>query len=444
IEAPEINKTVMPYLTHSSEIVRLAALNACQVSDDKAMRAVIPLLGDAAPEVQSLSKEKLRESPFQNPVLLIESIVLPDRKVREGLFSLLESLEIKDVDIFRFARSQVERAYTNLMEAESSGIFKESPERDLLKEHLIQRNKERVETVLRVLATQDRTGQMRVIWRGVSSSDARQKSNALEALEDSLGRSLSRLLVPLLEDTSIDQCLETGKKFFQLPSFDSDPAIFYAHLLSKHDWVTVVLTLNLINKEGGNGVEKGLIEEAAKSENNHIRRMARHVLDRKGSDSFEKETKMETEISIPDKILHLRSIQIFEGLSVGEMAAIASVTEEVVYPEGEDVIKEGEQGETMFMIISGLVSVVKSQEGGGEIELDTIKAGDYFGEMALFEDQVRSATIRSKEETRVLVLHKREFNEIVREYPQIALHICKVLSQRLRKTHERVQILEKS
>ena len=152
---------------------------------------------------------------------------------------------------------------------------------------------------------------------------------------------------------------------------------------------------------------------------------------------------METGISIPDKILRLRGIQIFEGLSVSELAAIASVTEEVVHPVGTVVIKEGEAGESMYMIITGEVSVIKGQEGGSEIELDRILAGDYFGEMALFEDVVRSATIRTEEETRLLVLHKREFAEIVREYPQIALHICKVLSQRIRTLHEKIKREEK-
>ena len=152
---------------------------------------------------------------------------------------------------------------------------------------------------------------------------------------------------------------------------------------------------------------------------------------------------METETNIPEKILHLRRIQIFEGLSVSELAAVASVTDEVTYQPGETVIKEGEAGDTMYLIIKGEVSVNKDQGDGRNIELDRIGAGDYFGEMALFEDILRSATIRTEAASRLLVLHKREFTEIVREYPQIALHICKVLGARLRKLHEKVKRYEK-
>jgi len=152
---------------------------------------------------------------------------------------------------------------------------------------------------------------------------------------------------------------------------------------------------------------------------------------------------MGTEISIPDKILYLRKIQIFEELSITELAAVASVTEESVFQPGETVIKEGEPGEIMYLIIEGEVSVNKGQAKGHEIELDRISTGDYFGEMALFEDMPRSATIRTEKKTRLLMLHKREFAEIVREYPQIALNICRVLGARLRKSHDIVKCDEK-
>jgi hypothetical protein len=69
------------------------------------------------------------------------------------------------------------------------------------------------------------------------------------------------------------------------------------------------------------------------------------------------------------------------------------------------------------------------------IELDSIGAGDYFGEMALFGDDRRSATIQVKNNARFLTLHKQELQEIVREYPQIALHVCRVLSMRIRRLH---------
>lgn len=147
---------------------------------------------------------------------------------------------------------------------------------------------------------------------------------------------------------------------------------------------------------------------------------------------------MDTEMPIVEKILLLKNIAIFSGLTVSELGAIATVTEEVDFAEGETVIREGESGEKVFLIIDGEVSVFKAQDDNKQIELDTMESGNYFGEMALFEDAARSATIQTRKASRFLVLHKQEFNEIVREYPRIALQICAALSHRLRKIQSRL------
>ncbi len=436
LDPSDLNALVLPYLSHSSATVQKAALDAVRI-DDESLREVIRLLGDREETIRQTAVSRLRNAEHQNPELLIESLGLPDPRLRENVFKLLETLEVRDVEVLRFARGHLERAYRNLIEADALRRIQESPQRDLLIDHLLQKKRDRLDMVLRVLSTQDGSGRMRLIWRGLFSADARQRSNAVEALEDSLGRGLSRLMVPLLEDSQSSEVFAVARKEFRMETFFEDGAPLCRHLLDKHDWVTVMLTLKVIEAGGFQHVGTEACERFLEAENAHVRFVAREIAERNASSP--KETDMETSISIPDKILHLRGIRIFEDLAVGEMAAIASVTEETDFAAGEDVIREGEPGETMYMIVSGQVSVIKKKGGQEEIKLDTIHSGDYFGEMALFEDQVRSATIRTEEDSRFLVLHKREFEEIVREYPKIALHICRVLSHRLRKLHGRLE-----
>ncbi|MFO7556137.1 MAG: cyclic nucleotide-binding domain-containing protein [Desulfobacterales bacterium] len=148
---------------------------------------------------------------------------------------------------------------------------------------------------------------------------------------------------------------------------------------------------------------------------------------------------MTDEKTISEKIMLLKGIEIFQGLSVSELAAIASVVEEVDYPVGEIIIKEGTSGENLYLMINGEVSVIKDLGDINEVEMDRMTAGDYFGEMALFEDSVRSASIRTEKSSAFMVLHKQEFKEIVREYPQIALEICKVLIGRIRHLHQKIE-----
>ncbi len=153
---------------------------------------------------------------------------------------------------------------------------------------------------------------------------------------------------------------------------------------------------------------------------------------------------MADEVTISDKIMLLRGIDIFESLSVSELAATVSVVEEIDCTPGEIIIQEGTVGDTMYLVIKGEVSVIKDLGEINEIEIDRIKAGDYFGEMALFEDAVRSVSIRIEEPSRFMVLNKQEFKELVREYPQIALEICKVLSSRIRNLHTKIEKREYS
>jgi CRP-like cAMP-binding protein len=152
-----------------------------------------------------------------------------------------------------------------------------------------------------------------------------------------------------------------------------------------------------------------------------------------------KEQDLETaSIPLTDKILQLKRIEIFGDLSINELAAVASVTKEAAFDEGQRVFIEGERGDTLYLVLDGDVAVIKNCNTEKEIELDSIGAGEYFGEMALFTDDRRSATIRVKTTARFLNLHRRELHAIVSEYPQIALHVCRVLSMRIRRLHAKI------
>jgi len=439
LNAPQLNEAVSPYLSHSRESIRTAALEVFEITDDETLKQIVPLMGDLSEETGALAKKKIDQAPYNNGQILVESLSIPKRAVRESIFDLLESLDIKDLDVYRFARAQVESSYQYLAEAEGLKILAEGPARDLLSDHLNQSAAARMENTMRVLAAQDRSGQMRIIYRGLFSSDKRQQANSQEALEDQMDPSLSRIMLPLLGGVPDSERLAVGKKNFKLPHLGSDNASVFSHFLAKEDWVTVLLALYIMAQEKPDGADPKTLLELTESDNSHVRQMAQTVWKQTQDDPLKKEHEMDTEITISDKILHLKGIELFEGLSVGEFAAVASVTEEIVYAAGEFVIKEGDTGETMYLIVSGEVSVVKGQGQDQEIELARIGTGDYFGEMALVDDIVRSATVRTEKESCFLVLHKQEFKEIVREYPQIALQICKVLSARIRHLHEKVK-----
>jgi hypothetical protein len=307
-------------------------------------------------------------------------------------------------------------------------------------DHLEQQCRHLVDRVLRVLAVQDRSGQLRIINRGLLSPDRRQQANSQEALDDRLDHKLSSILLPLLEDSSIDQKLSAGLRRFGLPDFGEDPSALYNHLMLRHDdWVTVLLTLQLVaESDPAPRVDPATVQALTADDNPHLRVLAYRLVGQRSMTPTVEEDAMVAALMLPDIILRLKSIEIFESLSIGELAAVASVTEEADYDDNQIVIQQGDPGNTLYLIIDGEVAVIKSQEDGSDLELDRIGSGDYFGEMALFEQIPRTATIRTVRPCRMLVLHKQQFDEMVREYPQIALEICKVLSSRIRKLHQKM------
>jgi CRP-like cAMP-binding protein len=101
------------------------------------------------------------------------------------------------------------------------------------------------------------------------------------------------------------------------------------------------------------------------------------------------------------------------------------------YRAGETIAKQGEVGDCMYVIQAGTVEVVRESDAG-EVKLAELAEGDFFGEMALFEKDVRSATVRPLGEARVLTIDKKMFLRKVHEDPSLAFRIMQKMSQRIR------------
>jgi len=108
-----------------------------------------------------------------------------------------------------------------------------------------------------------------------------------------------------------------------------------------------------------------------------------------------------------------------------------------VYQTGETIVQEGEVGDCMYVIQSGKVEVVKQDETGW-VKLAELGKGDFFGEMALFEKDVRSATVRPLGEARVLTIDKRMFLRKIHEDPSLAFRVMEKMSRRVRELNQQL------
>ena len=103
-----------------------------------------------------------------------------------------------------------------------------------------------------------------------------------------------------------------------------------------------------------------------------------------------------------------------------------------VYRDGEIIVYQGEMGDSMYVIQAGQVEILQEEEGT-EVRLAVLSAGDFFGEMAIFEHEVRSATARALGEVRVLTIDEDTFLRRIHEDPSLAFRVMQKMSQRVRK-----------
>ena len=109
---------------------------------------------------------------------------------------------------------------------------------------------------------------------------------------------------------------------------------------------------------------------------------------------------------------------------------LARAVEDLVVAPGTVILRQGDPGDKFYLIRTGRVRVFR-QDAGLETELAVLQAGDDFGEMALFMEEPRSATVAALEETRLMVLSKEQFQSILKDFPNVTFAFVRQMSERI-------------
>ena len=112
-----------------------------------------------------------------------------------------------------------------------------------------------------------------------------------------------------------------------------------------------------------------------------------------------------------------------------------------VYKDGEVIVRQGDVGDCLFVILEGQAEVL-SEESGKEVRLRVAGKGEIIGEMAVFERVARSATVRALGEVRALTVDKKNFLRRIQEDPTVAFRLVEMLSRRVRELSEEVARLK--
>ena len=112
------------------------------------------------------------------------------------------------------------------------------------------------------------------------------------------------------------------------------------------------------------------------------------------------------------------------------------------YEPGQTIIRQGEMGDCMYVIQEGLVEVVK-EANGQNVRLAVLGKGEFFGEMAIFEEEARAATVRVLAPARILTIDRKNLLRRIQEDPSLAHRLVQVMSGRVRKLGEQITMDKK-
>ncbi len=128
----------------------------------------------------------------------------------------------------------------------------------------------------------------------------------------------------------------------------------------------------------------------------------------------------------------LQNIPLFSGLPDQDVQSLLKLAMPRNFAKNALVIREGAEGESLFIVTVGKVKVYLNDDNGKEIILSVLGPGDFIGELALIDDDSRSASVMTMEPSEFLVLPKAAFRDHLRKNPDLAMNIMRVLATRLR------------
>lgn len=135
----------------------------------------------------------------------------------------------------------------------------------------------------------------------------------------------------------------------------------------------------------------------------------------------------------------LGKVPLFQELEPSRLKLLAFTSEMINFQNGEILFKAGEPGDCAYVIMEGEVEILSAVDDDSVVAV--LQMNQIFGELALLNDEPRSATLRAKGDLKVMKISESQFMELIRESPGLALNVLRQLGQKLADSHQQVEQL---
>jgi CRP/FNR family transcriptional regulator, cyclic AMP receptor protein len=142
-----------------------------------------------------------------------------------------------------------------------------------------------------------------------------------------------------------------------------------------------------------------------------------------------------------NKTSFLKRVPLLKGLSGADLDKVAAIATLREIRKGETIFTKSSTGDNMYIVVDGRVKIFSTSRMGKTKTFDYLESRDFFGEMALFESSDRSAAAKAVENSALLTIRSKDFQELLVQRPRIALSVLKTLCSRLRRADSEIESL---
>jgi hypothetical protein len=345
------------------------------------------------PEWAVAARDGLRAlGPLGSDALLRE-LAYGRRSKHLGILEVIREIEVQPETLRALYDAELDAVERDLGCLLALG---ERPAFALLRQRLDERVREELHAALLLLASIRREERIAELGNRLrrTRAGARQQAILVEALESLLPAEERDRLLPLLEETDLAAAARRTASVKPLASVDEALRI----LRSDAEELT-------------REIASGLALAVSPELDDH------------------------RDVNTVEKALHLKKLPIFAELTARQLMDLAVHVRERVLPEGEVVVRQGEYDDCLYLVVEGVVHIVR-----GDALLAEVAAGGFFGEIALFEGIARTATAVTRTRTRLLGLERGDMIHLIEEMPGIAISLLETMSRRVRELTDRLLV----
>lgn len=308
-------------------------------------------------------------------------------------------------------------------------LIKSKPHSTLLRDYIRHETQTAIPILIKLGAINSPDVPVSQCIKSLRSGDPNQFSYGLELLETIFSREEREIVTPLIEGKALAERVQIGHRLFKTISYNLNTYL-ENNLYSSSTWLSAITLDFLIQTK--TDLKKTIQWDKVKLSHIHGEILQRATLKDFSwigtlPDEIRKFRPINAMYTTLEKTILLKSVSLFKSIPAEIVSTIAQIAEEIPVTKDTILFKEGEIGDAMYVIVDGKIAVHK-----GEKQIATLTKWDCLGEMALLDEEPRSADATASSDSILLRISQESFAELLHQHPNIMHSLLKILTGRLR------------